>query len=80
MKYTEEDVRNAFKAGLTKGNHKSYFDAPLDEDEYLTELKQVKNNIALADVIGMCLHPYNAVRKDKITELCSCTICGNEWY
>lgn len=51
MNYTEEDVRNAFNAGLTKGNHKSYFDAPLDEDEYLTELKQGKNNIVLADVI-----------------------------
>ena len=52
MNYTEEDVRNAFKAGLTKGNHKSYFDAPLDEDEYLTELNQVKNNSVLADVSG----------------------------
>ena len=51
MNYTEEDVRNAFKAGLNKGNHKSYFDAPLDEDEYLAELKQVKNNIVLADVM-----------------------------
>ena len=80
MNYTEEDVRNAFKAGLTKGNHKSYFDAPLDEDEYLTELNQVKNNFVLADVSGECLHPYNAVRKDKITELCSCSICEKEWY
>ena len=52
MNYTEEDIRNAFKAGLTKGNHKSYFDAPLDEDEYVAELKQVKNNFALADVSG----------------------------
>ena len=51
MNYTEEDVRNAFKAGLNKGNHKSYFDAPLDEYEYLAELKQVKNNIVLADVM-----------------------------
>lgn len=42
--YNEEDVRNAFKAGLTKGSHKSYFDAPLDEDEYLAQLKQTKNN------------------------------------
>lgn len=80
MNYTEEDVRNAFKAGLAKGNHQSYFDAPLDEDEYLTELKQVKNNIVLADVSGECLHPYNAVRKDEITELCSCSICEKEWY
>lgn len=36
---------------------------------------RVKNNIVLADVSGECLHPYNAVRKDKITELCSCSIC-----
>lgn len=59
MNYTEENIRNAFKAGLIKGNHKSYFDAPLDEHEYLTELKQVKNNIVLADVIkSVCGHPH----------------------
>ena len=80
MNYTEKDIRNAFKAGLTKGNHKSYFDAPLDEDEYIEELKQVKNNFILADVSGECLHPYNSVRTDKITELSKCAECGKEWY
>ena len=50
MQWTEEDVRNAFKAGVTKGEHRSYFDAPLDEEEYLTELKKDKNNTVLADV------------------------------
>lgn len=39
-KYTEEDLRDAFKAGLTRGSHQSYFDAPLDEDEYIESLKQ----------------------------------------
>ena len=43
MNYTEEDIRNAFQAGMTKGINRSYFDAPLDEDEYLTKLKQLKN-------------------------------------
>lgn len=52
MNYTEEDVRNAFKAGVAKGEHRSYFDAPLDEEEYLTELKKGKNNAVLADVSG----------------------------
>lgn len=52
MNYTEEDIRNAFKSGLIKGNHQSYFDAPLNEDEYVEKLKQVKNNFVLADVSG----------------------------
>lgn len=25
MNYTEEDIRNAFKSGLIKGKHQSYF-------------------------------------------------------
>lgn len=36
--YTEQDLREAFKAGLEKGSHQSYFDAPLDEDEYIESL------------------------------------------
>ena len=47
-------------------------------DEYLQ--KVANKNFALADVSGECLHPYNAVRKDKITELCSCSICKKGWY
>lgn len=27
-----------------------------------------------------CYHPYHAVKKDKITELCSCSDCGDTWY
>ena len=40
--YSEEDVREAFKAGAIKGGHQSYFDAPLDEDEFVAELKAEK--------------------------------------
>ena len=42
MNYTEEDLREAFKAGSERGAFDqagSYFDAPLDEDEYIESLK-----------------------------------------
>ena len=31
----EQKLRGAFQAGLEKGSHQSYFDAPLDEGEYI---------------------------------------------
>lgn len=39
-KYTEEDLREAYRAGRLSGVHNSYFDAPLDEDEYIDSLKE----------------------------------------
>lgn len=44
MKYTEEDIRKAFQAGMNKGAHQSYYDAPLDENEFVEELNQSKNS------------------------------------
>lgn len=41
MKYTEEDLRKAFKNGVLRGMHDqagNYFDAPLDEEEYIESL------------------------------------------
>lgn len=41
MKYTEEDLRNAFRAGIQRGyfdGQNNYFDAPFDEDEYIKSL------------------------------------------
>jgi hypothetical protein len=41
MNFTEEDLREAFKAGHERGRfdaHNNYFDAPLDEDEYIVNL------------------------------------------
>lgn len=43
MRYTEEDIRNAFRAGMNKGAHRSYYDAPLDEDEFVEELNSKSN-------------------------------------
>lgn len=40
-KYTEEDIRKAFQAGHERGvfdGNNNYFDAPLDEDEYIESL------------------------------------------
>jgi hypothetical protein len=42
MGYTEEDLREAFRAGRVDGANQSYFDKPLDEDEYIESLKQVE--------------------------------------
>lgn len=67
MRYTEENIRNAFKAGETKGKHNSYFDAPLDEDEFIAKLKEEN-----------CSHPYSSVSKDLITEITTCSMCGKE--
>ncbi len=43
MKYTEKDLRKAFKAGILQGKHlqaNNYFDAPLSESEYIDSLKE----------------------------------------
>lgn len=43
--YTEEDLRLAFQAGVLRGMHDqagNYFDAPLDEDEYIESLNAPK--------------------------------------
>lgn len=38
------------------------------------------SNLRLGAVSGECEHPYCAVTRDKITELCTCSKCGKEWY
>lgn len=37
MTTTENDLRNAFRAGRELGAHNSYFDAPLNEDEWIAK-------------------------------------------
>jgi len=39
MENIEELLRDAFRAGMNKGSHQSYFDAPLDEAEYIDSIK-----------------------------------------
>lgn len=36
--YTEQDLRLAFQAGVNFGSHESYFDKPLNENEYIESL------------------------------------------
>lgn len=41
--YTEQQIRDAFKAGMKLSaflNTQKYFNAPLNEDEYIAELKK----------------------------------------
>tara|TARA_R110001592_G_scaffold53419_1_gene163750 strand:- start:1837 stop:2121 length:285 start_codon:yes stop_codon:yes gene_type:complete len=53
MRYTEEDIRKAFQAGMEKGAHQSYYDAPLDENEFIEKLnpdyKDVKDFLELEE-------------------------------
>ena len=39
MENIEKLLRDAFRAGMNKGSHQSYFDAPLDETEYIDSIK-----------------------------------------
>lgn len=56
-KYTEEDLRLAFQAGSERGafiQSGSYFDAPLDEDEYIESLKpQLKEEKEIPITYGL---------------------------
>lgn len=36
---TTTEIRDAFRSGMNKGSHQSYFDAPLDETEYIDSIK-----------------------------------------
>lgn len=55
MRYTEEDIRKAFQAGMEKGSANSeLIDAPLDENEFIEKLntlnpdyKEVKDFLEL---------------------------------
>jgi hypothetical protein len=40
MKYTEQDLRKAFRAGTVCGSHLSYYDTPENEDEYINSLNE----------------------------------------
>lgn len=70
--YTEEDLRQAFKAGLKKGSYDSYFDEPLDEDEYIQSL----NPIEKEEIINV---PYFWI-KNNIGWSEFCNITGGNQY
>lgn len=71
--YTEEDLRQAFKAGWLSGkNDDNYFDKPLDEDEYIQSL----NPIEKEEIINV---PYFWI-KNNIGWYKFCDITGGNQY
>tara|TARA_R110000851_G_scaffold323722_1_gene490614 strand:- start:185 stop:466 length:282 start_codon:yes stop_codon:yes gene_type:complete len=62
MENIEELLRDAFKAGMNKGSHQSYFDAPLDETEYIDSIK---------DKLKLFFIPV-VVKSSPVLERCGC--------
>ena len=59
MRYTEEDIRNAFRAGMEKGAHRSYYDAPLDENEFVEELNSENGVSKQSELLKAFIDFYN---------------------
>src|SRR5690606_24862437 len=76
-KSLENKLRDAFKAGKERGyfdGENNYFDAPLDEDEYIENLKKSKDLIE--DKISFT---YSFLRR-KLDWMQFCELTGtNEW-
>ena len=70
--YTVDDLRLAFRAGVLKGSHDSYYDAPLDEDEYIQSL----NPIEKEEIVEV---PYYWI-KNNIGWCEFCDITGGNHY
>jgi hypothetical protein len=70
--YTEDSLRLAFRAGVLKGGHGSYYDAPLDEDEYIQSLNPIKKE----EIVEV---PYFWI-KNNIGWSEFCDITGNNHY
>jgi hypothetical protein len=74
-KYTEEDLREAFRAGCERGafvQAGNYFDAPFDEDEYIESL----NPKPTEDKIGFT---YSFLRR-KLDWEEFCDLTGIDYY
>jgi hypothetical protein len=73
MENIEELLRDAFRAGMNKGSHQSYFDAPLDETEYIDSIKDKLKLFFIPVVVGqseqLADEPFiKFERKSKILE------------
>lgn len=76
MKYTEEDLRKAFRAGHERGvfdGAGNYFDAPLDEDEYIESLNSQSVD---EDKISFS---YSFLRR-KLSWEEFCDLTGTDYY
>ena len=73
--YTEEDLRKAFQAGCARGAHNqsgNYFDAPLDEDEYIESLKDKKEE--LKTIPFTYFHLHNQLGWERFCDLTGTSI------
>jgi hypothetical protein len=81
MKNIEELLRDAFRAGMNKGSHQSYFDAPLDETEYIDSIKDELKLLTTPDVDvpkgTLCDCKKHSIKTSYGFKIC--TKCGNEW-
>ena len=80
--YIQREIADTYQGLFNLMNKEHNLILTISEmDEIIIEVQKVVNkNFVLADVSGECLHPYSSVRRDKITELCTCADCGKEWY
>ena len=63
MENIEELLRDAFRAGMNKGSHQSYFDAPLDETEYVDSIKDKLKLFFIPVVMDCSTCKHKAVSK-----------------
>jgi hypothetical protein len=77
MENIEELLRDAFRAGMNKGGHQSYFDAPLDETEYIDSIKDKLKLFFIPDVVD-CKHDNEIMRQGDGFVYSTCGDCGDE--
>ena len=82
MENIEELLRDAFRAGMNKGSHQSYFDAPLDETEYIDSIKDKLKLFFIPVVVPKgtcCLKPKKIGKvNDMFESWDECKNCGKE--
>lgn len=66
-KYTKEDLREAFRAGVSLGSHNSYFDTPLNEDEYIESLNPKEEEERIPITYGLIKATFGWSRFCDIT-------------
>jgi len=70
MRYTEEDIRNAFRAGMNKGAHRSYYDDILDENEFVEKLNSKSNREELKFLVKKELEEkWESLDEDSIQKI-----------
>jgi hypothetical protein len=78
MENIEELLREAFRAGMNKGSHQSYFDVPLDETEYIDSIKDKLKLFFIPVVVSMCCDETRKVNQFLKRPSKYCMTCSKE--